>query len=93
MEEHIWDYPPYPYLEQVLRHTPRSGLLYLELWRMQDEAGLVLVEKELLEQTLLMHPMTFKCNLMGLCMEGVCSMRQNDEFYFVDMLGWDDENA
>lgn len=86
-----WDYPPYPFLRQVLQHCADSGKLYLDLWVLRDEEGMVEVPKADVVKIFLLHPAGFKKKLLALCVEGVCSMYETEDKYLLEFVRWDHE--
>ncbi len=86
-----WDYPPYPFLSQVLQHCPQAGKLYLDLWKTQDKEGFSVLQKKEISSLFYLHPLAFKRKLLDLCSEGVCSLMEEDDKYVIEFISWDKE--
>ena len=86
------DLPPYPYLMQVLNHTPGIAASYVEIWRHKDKHDKVVVSKTQIRNQFLITATKFKNDCMALVREGLISLEQkgDDRFYtlHIDVVGW-----
>lgn len=88
---HIWDYPPYPYLDQVALHCPNSVHLYMELWKQRDKNNCFKIYKnEIPNQTLLEKEKFFR-RLRPLCREGLINIDEDPKVVKIEFVGWSDE--
>lgn len=82
----LWVYPPLPFLEQVLRHCPRSGLLYLKLWQEKNEECRCHFSKKDISN--FMHPHAFSNALRKLCDEGLVSCNEGQNSLTIELVDW-----
>ncbi len=68
-----YDYPPYPYLEQVLKNCPNSGSLYLKLWADRGVNNKLIIRKKQVQTEFLMTKPLWIDRINKLVAEGVVS--------------------
>ena len=88
-----WDYPPYPYLELVLRICPRAGLIYLKLWNERDKYDSVVIFRDQVKTKFLMKTSMFLEKLMLLASEGLVCVEEHPNLLRIELTGWDDEDT
>ena len=86
-----WDYPPYPFLEQVLSHCPKAGWTYLFLWKERDAFDCLRIKKLDIPAKTLMSRISFDANMRNLCREGLVSAYQTDDDLQIELVRWEDE--
>jgi hypothetical protein len=87
-----WEYPPMPYLEQVLNHCSRAGQTYVWLWKHADDNKVCHVRASHIAEATLISKATFKHSLRALCREGLLSFQESDDIMEIELTGWDDED-
>ncbi len=85
--------PPRPYLVQVLKNCPKSGLLYLDLWNMRNRDNIVFIEKGQIRTIFLTSTLRFRNDLMGLVREGLASAEETPSHYSIELVGWDNDDS
>lgn len=87
---HIWDCPPYPYLEVVASHCPRALKLYMELWKERDEFKRVLILDKELPIRFLLRKKQLVNQLLLLVREGVLSFEESQDKLTIELTDWDE---
>lgn len=87
------DYPPMPYLEQVLNHAPKAGQVYLWLWRHANEDHVCHLRASLIADCTMISKTSFKNSLRALCREGLLSFQEHDDIVEIELVGWDYEES
>jgi hypothetical protein len=85
----VWDYPPYPYLEQVLSHCPKAGCTYLYLWKHRDSNNYLQIERDKIPSSTLFSTASFLHNLRLLASEGLISFIEKGNRLKIELVGWD----
>jgi len=85
--QNVWEYPPYPFLEQVLEHCPKAGKTYCFLWKKRDKDNRVLLQRE---DYTFRHPNAFKEDLRKLFNEGLISFKDLGNRISIEMISWED---
>jgi len=83
--------PPYLYLVQVLQHCPRSGVLYLELWKNKNKNNSLRIIKDTIRQDYLTTITKMRTDLLSLAREALISFEETSHTILVELVGWDDE--
>jgi len=68
----LWDYPPKPFLEQVLEHCSGAATLYMYLWEKRDTNCCVHIPKK--ELYTKFHPNKVTNDIRALNNEGLVSL-------------------
>lgn len=89
MRLELWDYPPYPYLHQVLSHCHKAGVTYLDLWKERDKNNKVTIEKDEIRSRFLASTHNFHHNLLLLVKEGLLSIDESSNRLIVELTDWD----
>lgn len=89
MQANFLELPPAGYLMQVLYHSPRSALTYIELWRNKNDDNMVIVGKKESEKKFLINRIRFQNDLMVLAREGLISVRETVPEYEIELTGFD----
>jgi hypothetical protein len=84
----LWNYPPYPFVQQILNHCPKAGSTYFFLWEKKDQNNFVVVSKE--DISYFMHFNAFKDNLRKLNLEGLISYVERPGKISVELVNWED---
>ena len=84
-----WDYPPYPYLEQVLSHCPKAGYTYLYLWKHRDCENFLQIKRLDISTQTLISTATFMHNLRLLASEGLISFEEKAADVVIEIVDWD----
>lgn len=92
MRSPLWDYPPYPYLHQVLSHCHKAGLTYMDLWKQRDDKNKVIVGKDEIRTKFLSTTHTFHHNLLLLAKEGLVNVDERPNSLIIELTGWDNED-
>ncbi|HLT41317.1 MAG TPA: hypothetical protein VKZ95_01325 [Sphingobacteriaceae bacterium] len=90
MRAQIWDYPPYPYLAQVLNHCCKAAGTYLDLWKVRDKENKILVEKDDIRMRFLTSTHHFNHNVLLLAREGLASIQETPTHLSIELTDWDD---
>lgn len=91
MIEHLCDYPPQPYFNQVLTHCPKAAQTYCHIWKHQDKDNVYRVEKKSIPDEFLLHTSTVKGHLRALCREGLINIDETPNTINVELVPWDNE--
>lgn len=83
-------FPPCPYFMQTLRHCPDAALLYCKLWEMKNPQYKLAVKKEDLFNIFLVSHTRFRNRLVKLLEEGLLSFESTPEFYYIELVAFDD---
>lgn len=89
MRVNLWDYPPYPYLEQVLNHCNEAGSTYLSLWKDRNKDNCVSIEKAEIRTRFLCSRHLFHNNLLKLVKEGLISVDETADKITVHLVDWE----
>lgn len=84
----LWDYPPLPFLEQVLKHCPRAALLYIKLWQKKDKNHEVHGHLDPLTNLTGDTKTLFMNKVLDLVSEGLVSMNRTDKFICIQLVDW-----
>lgn len=86
-----WDYPPYPYVQQVIKNCPKAAETYFWLWAHKDpEYRIQLLSDEVVLFTLL-PKRTFYNNCVLLARECLLNMARDQDRIEIELVGWSDE--
>ena len=91
MIQNIFDYPPYPYLEQIVNHCPKAAALYLVLWKNRDKSNKLSVYKKDIQMEYLTSPVKFRNDLLQLCKEALISIDETPNVIHLELVDWQDE--
>lgn len=86
----LWDYPPYPYLKQVLEHCPKSASLYMDLWESRNKESSVQIKKDEIKSRFFTSLYLFETSLMKLVKEGLVSVDEKRGEYNIELTRWDE---
>jgi hypothetical protein len=86
--QQIWDYPPYPYLEQVLISAPAAAYTYMKLWSNRNPLNITSIEPNYRYA----YGRNFKQNLLKLCNQGLINVDERPSVTIVELVGWDHED-
>jgi hypothetical protein len=84
-----FDYPPYPYLSQVLKNCPKAGLTYLEIWKDRDQINKVHVYKKDVPSTYLSSLAKFRHDLLLLVKEALVNIEETPLVIHIELIGYD----
>jgi len=84
--EVLHEYPPYPYLFQILEHCPKSGLVYMQLWKLRDKNSRVVVDKKDIRTEFLMTGIKFRNDLLSLVREGLCNVDESPQKIYIELV-------
>jgi hypothetical protein len=87
----IWDYPPLPYLEQVLQHCHKAASTYLSLWKGRNKHNKLTVAKDKIKTDFLTSVATFNHNLRLLARECLINVTERPLTLEIELVGWDFE--
>ncbi len=90
MESYNIDLPPIPYLTQILKNCPKSGLVYLDLWKMRNKENVIMVEKRLVRQLFVTSLVRFRNDVTGIVREGLANVDETPSHFIIEMVGWDE---
>lgn len=86
-----WPYPPYPYLDQVIKNCPKAAETYMWLWAHKDKNQKVkLTSSDVLRHTM-QNRRTFVHNCVMLARQGVLDIEYDKDAIKVEVVGWQDE--
>lgn len=91
MIHQLYDYPPYPFLQQVLDHCPKSGYLYLNLWKNRDKDNKIQILKKDIQNEYLISPIKFRNDLLHLCREALVSIDETPNSIYIELTDWEEE--
>ncbi len=91
MIEHLVEYPPQHYFNQVLLHCPKAASTYCHIWKHQGKDNVYRVEKKAISDEFLLHPVTVKGHFRALCREGLVSINETPNTINVELMTWDNE--
>jgi hypothetical protein len=83
-----WDYPPYPYLEQVLLETPGAGRTYMKLWERRNPLNITEIKANMRNE----YGKNLKQHLWMLCEQGLINVSERPSTLFVELVNWDNED-
>lgn len=83
----FWEYPPYPFLQQVLHHCPKAALTYWHLWKQKDKNNNVSMTNK--DVSYFKHPNAFKSDLRQLNIEGLISYDEDGGKISIEMVDWE----
>lgn len=86
----LFDYPPHPYLKQVLVHCPKAGATYMQLWESRNKNNRVSIYKKQVKSEYLISQSKFKNDLLLLVREGLASIDESPLMLTIELVGWDD---
>jgi len=82
--------PPYHFLWQLACHQPASIRLYLELWRMKDDVGIVSLHKSRVRELFCMSTTRFVNTLCAIRFESLVNYEVSDDgFYDIELVLWE----
>jgi hypothetical protein len=88
-----WDYPPYPYLEIVLKTCPKAARLYLKLWRDRDENHALIIDRKEIKKQFLLTPGALLDKLMLLAEEGLVCVYEHPTLLRIELTEWNDDTT
>jgi hypothetical protein len=86
--QNLWDYPPYPYLEQVLVDSPAAGHTYMKLWSKRNPLNITEIKPDWRYE----YGKNLKKHLWMLCNQGLINVDERPSVTIVELVGWDHEN-
>lgn len=86
--QQLWEYPPKPFLEQIVRHCPKAAETYFFLWENKDKNNRLILTKD---DVAFKHPVAFKDDLRKLSNEGLINFRENAGAIGVEVVDWEEE--
>lgn len=86
-----WDYPPLPYLEQILNHCCRAAQTYLWLWNHSDQNRRCRLRSSTIADMTMISRARFKNSLREICREGLLSFREHNDILEIELVAWDEE--
>jgi len=86
-----WDYPPLPYLEQVLNHCPRAAQTYLWLWTHSDENRRVRLRSSTIADVTMISRARFNNSLREIFREGLISFKEHLDIIEAELVTWDED--
>lgn len=85
------DFPPYHFFIDVMKHALPSLELYVDLWKMQDVSGRVVLEKDKIRTKLLISPTKFRNLSLDLIGLSLLSIDESANLIVVDLVQWDED--
>lgn len=85
-------YPPMPFLEQVINHCPRAGRTYMTLWNLKGKSSSLKFTKKKIPDIALQSAYQFRENLRLLALEGLVSYSEKGDNLHIDLVEWEDIN-
>ena len=85
------EYPPMPYLEQVMNHVPKAAQTYVWLWKHSNHENICQLRSSRIAEVTMMSKATFKNSLRALCREGLANFEESDDVMKIELTGWDDD--
>ena len=89
----VKQYPPMPYLEQVINHCPKAGRTYLTLWNIKGKTSAITLKKKRIPDVALQSAHCFRENLRSLALEGLVSYAEKGDNLLIELVEWDDIHA
>lgn len=86
------DFPPAPYLLQILRHAPETALLYYRMWGSRNAEHKFAIKKQDIFNTFLVSPTVFRNRVVKLMEEGLLSFETTPKHYYIELTAFDEEN-
>lgn len=86
------EFPPFPYFMQVLRHFPDCAYFYSKLWSCRNDENKIAIKKLDIGIIFLMSTTKFRNKLINLLEEGLVSFETTPEFYYIELVGFDEEH-
>jgi hypothetical protein len=83
------DFPPYEYFLMVLKSSPKSALLYIDLWNFKDEEFSFFVKKEDILNKFLVTPTLFRNFLIPLVGMKLLSIKETQTTYTIELVSYD----
>lgn len=83
--------PPYFYLYQLSTHFPQAVSIYMDLWNQKNELNRLKVYKSNIEIEYLTKKSKFRNALLLLVKEGLVSFDDKGDCYYIELVGWDEE--
>ena len=86
------EFPPLPYLMNVLKNCPKAAWIYAQLWAARDSECKVICTRDDVRYTFLISPTLFRNILIYLVDLGLVSMREKPKEEFeIELVGFDKE--
>lgn len=85
-----WRYPPYPYLENLAYHCPKTISTYLWLWANKDKNHKVTLDQNEIPRRTQHSKSAFKNNLMWLVRERLINVTTKNNLCHIELVAWDD---
>jgi hypothetical protein len=89
--EKIYDYPPYFYLEQILKHCPQAAFTYLQLWKKRDKDNKIHLDKKDIRLEFLKSRTKIQNELLLIVHEGLANIDETPKSIVIELVGWDEE--
>jgi hypothetical protein len=81
------EFPPIWYFLRVLKGSPKSALLYIQIWEKRNEHFKVLAEKNNIRKDYLISPTLFRNLLSPLEFLNLVEVKECDDRFLIEILG------
>jgi hypothetical protein len=85
------DFPPYQYFISVLKDSPQSALLYIDLWKNIKLNSSFKILKDEIRITFLISPTLFRNLLMPLIGLGLASVKEYPSYFTIELVDYDSD--
>ena len=81
------DFPPIKYFLRVLKNSPKSALLYVQIWKKSKKKDTIVVKKKDVRKDYLLAPALFRNLLLPLTLLNLINYTEDEVEYIIDLSG------